>query len=486
MLLSIAPSATSILGADACGDSGISTRVGCEIWHSRDDWQSNLLNYQNRIAAADSAVVHAYSEGPSDSARITAHGRDHATGNAEWTTTIDPSPHEDHAKDLAASPDGSRVYMSLSTESDEDGLFSPQRDLMVVALDPSSGDTIWSTQLDTNRDDGAWCHDDAAKVEATSEQVLLVGEGCGVLTVAAFDADTGAVHWFSSHGDFSIGRGYGLDVAPDQGTVVAATNIDESDSSGEQDAVAAAFDLSTGDTLWTDQFGETGEDEYAYSVEIAEVSSGGHAAIVGASDRVRALDLASGSIRWSARHDLDYPSFDVGEAKGQVYATGNVEIEDSTLPSLVDDASEIPVKAIDVASGEIAWTDVYHPKTPEACSCNGQVDAWVNAITATPGGQVFLGMSVENTPVDRNEGDAVTLGYDGATGERQQLYQFDVPEPDTQEGIYEFAVDDDRGRLYVSGEVDPQTVDADSSPTTGRDTLTLAYPLDASNLPGTT
>ena len=204
-----------------------------------------------------------------------------ATGTVLWQTRYNPTfAHNAHFNDVAVSPDGSMVFVTGQLQVATSG---SDINAITAAYNASTGAQVWANVDQTMRagdsitvsPDGSTVfvagggQDPVVAYSATTGTVLWsqssgVSEGvsaaaspngsavyvAGGSTVAAYNAATGAVLWSGPAGPTTTG---GLTVSPD-GSKVFITGTSYTPTNNGSYYATAAFDATSGATLWTANF----------------------------------------------------------------------------------------------------------------------------------------------------------------------------------------------------------------------------------------
>lgn len=193
---------------------------------------------------------------------------DTVTGTKLWVKRYDgPGNGNDVATSIAVSPDGSRAFVAGQSTGLGSGL-----DYATVAYDVSTGSQLWAKRYDGPAHDFDGVQDvaaspDGSKVFATG---LSLGTGSSVdYATVAYDAATGAKLWAkrydgpASDDDFA----HGIAVTPD-GSMTVVTG--ESRGIGTDfDFATVAYDSATGGKLWLKRFGASDGPDVANDIVVS-------------------------------------------------------------------------------------------------------------------------------------------------------------------------------------------------------------------------
>lgn len=249
--------------------------------------------------------------------------------NHAWVATHGGLDH-DEPYDVATSPDGTRVFVTGSTEPYIEGTTArASSDWSTVAYDAETGEKVWSAEQDgpARGPDHAY----AVAVSPDSATVVVAGDmGVGQLdagdgAIVAYDAPTGEVRWSRTiDGTDEIAPDLidTLAITPDGKTAVIVGSVGTELEGGwvpplsRLDLYVAALSVADGTILWESRRDGSGSGlDHATGVAIS--SDGTRAAIVaqseGASGWMNSLTMlvrvSDGSLLWHRERDIE--SYDV-------------------------------------------------------------------------------------------------------------------------------------------------------------------------------
>jgi DNA-binding beta-propeller fold protein YncE len=189
-----------------------------------------------------------------------------ATGAVVWARRYNgPGRGDDIAYSVAASPDGSRVFVT-GTSWGTGSAF----DYATVAYDGGTGAFLWG-----RRYDGPGNFFDTANVVAVSQdgsRIFVTGssvgaESAGDYATVAYDAETGGLQWakrYNGPGNY-IDSGDSLAVSADGSKVYVTGRSDR--VVGDADYATIAYDAATGVVQWLERFSGPGHSfDIGYSV----------------------------------------------------------------------------------------------------------------------------------------------------------------------------------------------------------------------------
>lgn len=405
----------------------------------------------------------------------------------EWVAREDVGPDTVEVGEAAAvSPDGARLYVAGWTM----GAHSYRRDYLTVAYDAATGARLWSARYNGPAHVNDWASavvvsPDGATIHvagiSSSLKATCSGNSCTYtgghdLTVVAYDAATGAEKWVSRNPGqrfYSYDHPW-LAVSGDGARLFLAGEGDRGGASAWADMVHVhGLDAATGARLWSADIGNaTGEGASIHSMAATPdgsrilVSGGYTTSATGSQVAVTAVDGATGAQVWRRTFPLA-PSPYTSPRTLAVDPTGARAYFASTTIASVEEYTrneDILVAALDVASGNVAWSRV-HNGTPR-----GDEQAIALAVA---GDRVVVAAESALSPAGflSSANRWVTLAYDAATGEK--AWEARYVEDNLWSGggrIAALAASPDGSRVYATG------VAYTSFPqSTGNDYLTVAY-----------
>jgi outer membrane protein assembly factor BamB len=225
---------------------------------------------------------------------------DAITGDQLWLNRYHGGgTREDIAVDLAVSPDGSRLFVTGSSDETPD-----RNDYATVAYDAHSGTTLWVKRLKRGSDDIAF----ALGVSPDGSRVFVTGRSETGYTTVAYDADTGARLWVRG---FPPGSAPSSLAVSSDGTTVFITGF-----RGGPHFFTVAHDAATGARLWSSTYDGPGDEDYAHSIGVSPDGTtvfvtGESLPLVGENDfATAAYDASNGGQVWVSRYDGPANSFD--------------------------------------------------------------------------------------------------------------------------------------------------------------------------------
>jgi lipocalin len=316
---------------------------------------------------------------------------DAATGTPMWVRRYNgPANDYDHANSIAASPDGSRVFVTGHS-----GDLTTGDDYTTVAYATATGTPLWLSRYNgpANSSDDATSlttSPDGSKVFVTgySDQGLANYDYATV----AYDAATGVLLWVSRYdGPGGDDKATAIAASPDGSKVFVTGSIDDGTSRGglnPEDYATVAYDSATGAALWARRY--NGPDDASDLANAVGASPDGSKVFVtglsdgGASNydyATAAYDAGTGAVIWVRRNSGPGDSTDVANAL-TTDATGTlVLVSGSTeMPTSGDDYATV---TYDAATGAVLGLRRYNGTAND--------DDMAIAVAASPdGSRVFV------------------------------------------------------------------------------------------------
>jgi len=228
-----------------------------------------------------------------------------STGEQLWVSYYDdPVQGTDDARTVAVSPDGATLVVTGQSRGGGTGL----TDWGTVAYDAASGEQLWAVLR--NGSEG--------RIDI-AENATIVGDTvvvAGVLSntdrqtdweTVGYDLATGEERWTASYGDAGTDVPRGVEPTPDGTQVVVIGNVD---GAHDMDYATVVYDVATGAQVWATRYDGTGNGldvpyDLALTADGTRVVVTGESVNAGTkSDFVTiAYDLATGEQVWSAAYD---------------------------------------------------------------------------------------------------------------------------------------------------------------------------------------
>jgi WD40 repeat protein len=253
----------------------ISASTGVTVWTRRYNGPGNGDDQACCIAVSpDGSTVYVTgsSEGTGGSQDYVTVAYDAASGAVDWSRRYNgPGGGDDQAAGLAVSPDGSRVFVTGSSDGGATGL-----DYATESLDAATGAVQW-----VRRYNGPGSGPDTAAGIAASpdgSSVYVAGASDGAASAGqdyateALVAQTGAVRWVKRYNGPASGsdRAVAVKVSPDSASVFITGS--EATATQGDDVKTLAYNASTGAKIWTKTLNdrENGNDEASGMVVSAD------------------------------------------------------------------------------------------------------------------------------------------------------------------------------------------------------------------------
>jgi outer membrane protein assembly factor BamB len=331
------------------------------------------------------------------------------TGSVLWARRYNgPGNGSDNAKSVSASPDGSRVFVTGGSGGVDTGY-----DYATIAYDAATGAVLWATRYN-----GPANGYDVASSLATSPDgstVFVTGGSDGVGTYGdyatiAYDSTTGAVVWARRYNGPDNGSEVAVSVAasPD-GSEVFVTGFRDGGASSF-DYATIAYDAATGAVLWAKWYnGPDNDSDYATS--LAASADGSTVVVTGyswASDlyfgydfATIAYDAATGAVLWARRYNDPDNGYDYATSLAASADGSTVFVTGQSWDA--DTSTDFATIAYDAATGAVVWARRY----------NGPGMDSPTSLAASPDGSTVY---VTGYSRGLTTTDLFTISYDAATG----------------------------------------------------------------------
>jgi WD40 repeat protein len=398
------------------------------------------------VTSPDGTVVFAVGSLDQDSTSLDWEVRAYvaATGATLWTAGYDGPVHgADFANDIAVSPDGSRVFVTGYSTGDGTGL-----DAATLCLDAATSQTVWVRRFDGPAHE----EDVGRAIAASPDGSLVFVTGSAEARAGypdyvtiGYEAATGSPAWIKRYDGPNHTSDLALDlaVAPD-GTTVFVTGA--SSSSSLYDYATAAYDARTGAAKWLRRFAgpDHGDDE---ATAVAVSADGLRVVVTGfssfgatAADYMTiAYDTTAGTTVWRTRFvgfgNFNDVAYDVAVSPdgALVFVTG--ESDNGGW-------GDYGTIAYDLATGTVVWQRTYDGPNHEFDSA-GQV------AVSPDGSAVFV---TGQSDGGASRADIATIAYWADTGAFQWLQRFNGPFGSGGVDVgYGLAVAPDGSAVFVEG-----------------------------------
>jgi DNA-binding beta-propeller fold protein YncE len=323
---------------------GYNAATGARLWARRYDGTTSAGGGRPQAVAVSPGGRRVFVTGESPTS---GSGTDYvtiaynaATGARLWLSRYDgPVSSDDYAYDVAVSPDGSKVFV---TGSSQGGPTATAGDYATVAYDAATGAQLWvSRYAGPNPKDSADVATSLAVGPHGTKVYVTGGSGLDYATVA-YNAATGAQQWVSRR------PGYARSIAagPGGGTVYVTG------TSGSNFATVA-YNAATGAQRWVSRYSGAGRS--GSRANSLAVSPGGRMVYVTGAAALDyatvAYNAATGARRWVRRYtggesDSGARQVAVGPRGHTVYITGGSGKAFATV-------------AYDAATGSRRWVRRY-------------------------------------------------------------------------------------------------------------------------------
>jgi hypothetical protein len=281
---------------------------------------------------------------------------DGATGDELWTRRYDGSfQGEDFVTAIAVSPDGSRVFVTGSTE-----LGFGRDAMLTIAYDAATGHKLWVRKLE-----------DPAGLLGSGQHIAVTPDGGAVFVseelgshntlrtaTVGYDAATGDKLWVRQYDGLLFASPVALAASPDSSSLYLLART----SSHTQNFTFAtlSYDTANGDVRWQSRFHSEGDDDIPTSLAVApdgstvfSAGSSFRSSTGGIDYTTIAYDTATGGRNWVRHYDGPGDGYDaitsiaMSPSGARVYVTG-----DSTGATSGEDYGTI---AYDAAAGDRVW-----------------------------------------------------------------------------------------------------------------------------------
>jgi DNA-binding beta-propeller fold protein YncE len=433
---------------------------GARLWVARYNGGSGDDAAAQVAASPDGARVYVtgYSLGIASGEDYATAAYSAATGARLWVARYNgPANGDDRASSVTVSPDGARVYVTGTSGA------APGTDAATIAYSAASGARLWVARYNSYGYGSA----SSVAVSPDGARVYITGisqgspDGGAVYGTVAYNAAAGAQLWAALWGGNSGDHNYptGLAVSPD-GQRVYVTGGDGETNSTTGDYGTVAYNAATGAQLWASQYnGPTDDRDVAAALAVSP--DGARVYITGTTSNndvandygTLAYNAATGARLWIARYkgpggDDEASSLAVSPDGKRVFVTGASRA--APYPSTNYDYATIAYSA----TGTRLWVKRY--KGP------GNRNDRASSVTGPGNGKVYVTGSAYDGSTRRH--DYATIAYDVFTGARLwvRLYNGNGNGNDEATSVTARA-----GRVFVTGD-SPGT-------SSGLDYATVAY-----------
>jgi DNA-binding beta-propeller fold protein YncE len=282
--------------------------TGGKLWSARYNGPVNSTDLGKSVAVSPdggTVFVTGKSTGRNDLYNYATVSYDAVTGRRKWEARYNGRRSSDNgANSVVVSPDGSRVFVT--------GYGAPGPDYATVAYDAATGHGLWVSRYGSV---DYWNEAFSIAASPDGSRVFVTGYSTGLTSgfdyaTVSYDAASGTQLWaarFNGPGnDFDAGASVAL---TPNGSVVFVTGVSAGTTTAN-DYVTIAYDAATGHKLWGARFngpgnGNDGASSLAVSPDGAKVFVTGGSVGPTTSDDYTTLayDAATGHKLWGARYD---------------------------------------------------------------------------------------------------------------------------------------------------------------------------------------
>jgi WD40 repeat protein len=364
-----------------------------------------------------------------------------------------PSSLSDGATAVAVSPDGSTVFATGATQQGASG-----NDYGTVAYDSSTGVVRWARRYVGPSDTADVALAVAASPDGSS--VFVTGSSAGAnelddFATVAYDASTGATLWVKRYNglDDTVDVANAVAVSPNGATVFISGG--SNGSTGFQDFVTIAYDASTGARAWIRRYGDIYDD---VATSLAVDPDGTTVFVTGysTSSRGRGIDYATvaygtgaGVRRWVMRYTRPFfgndRASDVGVSLdgATVFVTGSSEATSEGY-----ETTDYATLAYEASTGTRLWTKRYNGPGDGADRANAL------AVSSTEASIFVTGSDTSSTPGE----DIATVAY---TYNGVKLWVKRHVAPDIRAEANDIGVTPDGAAVVVTGHTFGSTTGSD-------------------------
>ena len=428
------------------------TSGGTKLWVARYSPSAKAYSGASSIARSpDGTMVFVTGEssgkgGDADYATVAYAA---STGAQLWVARYDGSGNgEDMAVSIAASPDGSTVFVTGASTGKAGDM-----DYATVAYVASSGAKLWANRYKgpANLDDRAnfvTTSPDGSKVFVTGQSQTTGGQDYATV---AYNPSTGVQQWVKRYkGPVNGASGaYSIAASPD-GSTVFVTGESTGNGTG-QDYATVAYKASSGAQLWAARHNGPGNgDDRAISVAVRHDGSkvfvtGGVTGTNGNMDyETLAYDASTGAELWVQSHPGPGVPFNpFGPTFGSVAASPDgtkIFLICSSLGTTT--GVDYATVAYDASSGVPLWDSRYNGP--------GDGDDTAIGLAMSPDGSKVFVTGTSNGKT--SSGDYATVAYDAPTGAKLWTARYNGPANDW-DAADSVVTSPDGSTVFVTGAV---------------------------------
>ena len=379
-------------------------------------------------------------------------GEASAASTAElWASRYNgPADSYDRAVDVAASPDGTAVFVIGQS-------FGPLRVSYyeTIAYSASSGAQLWARRYTA----GGIGHDAPSDVAVSPDgtRVFVTGgtaretSGSDATTIA-YTASTGDRLWARRYiGPTNGGAGGSSLTVSSDGSMVFITGSISSGATDDSNYLTVAYDAATGARRWVSRYdgpdGGDSNNDYASSIASSPdgskifVTGGSYGGVTGSAYATITYDATTGNRLWVKRYE--FKKFDnVNSARAIAVSPDGETVFVTGLSAGEDTDWDYATIAYDAATGTTSWEKRYNGPP------GSEMDA-ASALAVSPDGSKVFVTGESRQELGSNY-DYATLAYDATTGHKQWLKRYDGP-GNGDDHAYSIAVSPDGSSVFVTG-----------------------------------
>jgi DNA-binding beta-propeller fold protein YncE len=450
VVLSMAAWAAPAEAAQAAGTNR-GTAGGQQVWVARDAGKHNAFDHIGGMAASPDGSTVYVARSSNGSFVVVAH--DAATGATLWSVrTDDPAGGGLYAHGAALSPDGSVLFVTGESEIDVD-----TRDTLTVAYSTAAGAVEWTAERALGQDTNSV--PDGIAVSPNGSRVFVAGtqqddpHPGGLPFVAAYVADTGGEAWTATYQDSDGFPAvvHGMDVSAD-GSQVFVTATVGADPPSNHDIVTIAYAAAGGSQQWATKY-TGGIDDSAAGV--AASPKGGRVFVTG-----YARNSTSDPYDFRV---LAYRAIDGAPTQANAYDSGENDFptdiavsHDGSMLYVTGGASDFLTVAFRASTLKKVWAKGYD-------GGHGFDKAAATAVSPDDGAVYVTGESsrqVQSCGGDVQGTSYATLRYDAATGAQDWVSRYNGQRNDPDQPA-QVATSPDGSLVYVTGDSDTGCVHSD-------------------------
>ena len=403
------------LPSAACGLVGAGLTGRCERWSASHPGGTAGAAAHGVAASPDGSRVYVTARAAGEGSRngasdILTLAYDTTDGRLLWTSRYEgPGQGEDAPAGILAAPRADIVLVAGTSWGGSTGF-----DWVVLALHGSTGEVLWVA-----RETGPAGSSDAAfgmDLDPTGSRLFVAGWREGGRNpfdldyqVVAYDTATGSRMWSATFNGPDDGGDVALALAvSSDGARVYVTGESWKDGSAE-DIVTLSLDASTGHEAWAARHATPGWDR---AIRIAADPSGGTVVVAGGiagpsfDAVVLAYDASTGALRWSATYAGPGGGYDFASALG--FHPGGTEIYVASTSTGILSRWDFLVTAHELDSGSVLWRSRSDGRLGD--------DAAQALGVGHDGACVYITGRSDGPQV---HADFLTIAYDSASGEER-------------------------------------------------------------------